>query len=449
MAQQRASARRPGESRRMTVVVFTGPTLPRAEVETLLGGIILPPARQGDVWRAVRAHRPVAIGLIDGVFFHEPAVWHREILWALAQGVHVFGAASMGALRAAELAPFGMQGVGKVFEAFRDGIWPGFADPFEDDDEVAVVHAPAELGHAPLSDAMVDLRDTLLAASDDGVVTASEARALARQLKALPFGERSVTQIGALAADCLDSASEARLRAWLPNGVVRRKQLDALSLLETLRRFLVEPSEPFTPAFQFEYVQAWHAFVTAPNLLTDEEALVLEEARLCEEDWHDTSRAAFGRLCAVRTGPASRNDDARAALDQFRLKRGLVRRADLDAWLVSNAAATNRLEQMMRDEASVTASLSEASPALDAAIVDYLRLTDRFAPLLRRALAKRGKLGGSRPPVPGPLLDAALSWFSERAGRETLAPEPGMWADEATFHNAVWREYIFVHAEAR
>ena len=76
------------------------------------------PARQGDIWRAVRAHRPVAIGLIDGVFFHEPAVWHREILWALAEGVHVFGAASMGALRAAELEPFGMRGVGRVFAAY-------------------------------------------------------------------------------------------------------------------------------------------------------------------------------------------------------------------------------------------------------------------------------------------------------------------------------------------
>jgi hypothetical protein len=134
----------------MTVVVFTGPTLPKAEAEARLGGTILPPARQGDIWRAVRTHRPVAIGLIDGVFFHQPAIWHREILWALAEGVHVFGAASMGALRAAELAPFGMRGVGKVFEAFRDGFWPGFSEPFEDDDEVAVIHAPAELGHAAM-----------------------------------------------------------------------------------------------------------------------------------------------------------------------------------------------------------------------------------------------------------------------------------------------------------
>ena len=69
------------------------------------------------MFRAVRAHRPRAIGLIDGVFLDVPAVWHRELLWALSEGVHVFGAASMGALRAAELAPFGMRGVGTIFAA--------------------------------------------------------------------------------------------------------------------------------------------------------------------------------------------------------------------------------------------------------------------------------------------------------------------------------------------
>lgn len=449
MAQRRAAAWRAGESQGMTAVIFTGPTLPRAEVEALLGGIVMPPARQGDLWRAVRAYRPVAIGLIDGVFFHEPAVWHREILWALAQGVHVFGAGSMGALRAAELTPFGMQGVGKVFKAFRDGIWPGFSEPFEDDDEVAVVHAPAELDHAPLSDAMVDLRDTLLAASDDAVMTAPEALAIAQRLKALPFGERSFKQIVMLAPSCLDSASVARLRAWLPKGAVRRKRLDALTLLDTLTRFLSERPGAFNPPFQFEYVQAWHDFVTAPNLMTDEEALVLEEARLCEHDWHDTARAALGRLCAVRAAPAGLKEDVGTALDHFRLNRGLARRPDLDAWLVSNAAAPDRLEQMMRDEAAVTASLREALPGLDAAIVDYLRLTDRFAALLHRALAKRAKLGASRPPAPGPLLDAALAWFSERAGGDRLAHEPGMWADEAAFQLAVWREYIFFHAEAQ
>ena len=46
--------------------------------------------------------------IVDGSFQWTPAVWHKEILWAMGRGVHVFGAASMGALRAAELDGFGL-----------------------------------------------------------------------------------------------------------------------------------------------------------------------------------------------------------------------------------------------------------------------------------------------------------------------------------------------------
>ena len=91
---------------------------------------------------------------MDGVFERVPAVWHKEILFALSEGIHVYGAASMGALRAAELDRFGMRGVGEVYRAYADGV-------LEDDDEVAVAHAGAEDGFRPISDSMVDIRATL------------------------------------------------------------------------------------------------------------------------------------------------------------------------------------------------------------------------------------------------------------------------------------------------
>ena len=136
-ARRRAGPRRPERGRRrlharaaraaadrrhgMSTCVFLGPTLPTAEVAGILDATCLPPVQLGDVYRVVARHRPRAIGIVDGYFQWAPAVWHKEILWAICQGVHVFGAASMGALRAAELAPFGMQGVGRIFEAYRDG----------------------------------------------------------------------------------------------------------------------------------------------------------------------------------------------------------------------------------------------------------------------------------------------------------------------------------------
>src|SRR5437867_11228242 len=141
----------------MSVYVFTGPTLSAEEARTVLDAVYLPPVSQGDVYR-VSFRRPTAIGIIDGYFERIPAVWHKEILWAMSHGIHVFGSASMGALRAAELESFGMEGVGSIFEAYRTGAWG-------DDDEVAVAQAPAELGCRALSDAMVDSRHTLALAA--------------------------------------------------------------------------------------------------------------------------------------------------------------------------------------------------------------------------------------------------------------------------------------------
>lgn len=99
------------------------------------------------------------IGLIDGLYGDCAAVWHKEILFALSSGIAVFGAASMGALRAAECEAFGMIGIGDIFEAYRDSHRVSDAD-------VAVSHAPGELGYRPLTIALVDAEATLAACGD-------------------------------------------------------------------------------------------------------------------------------------------------------------------------------------------------------------------------------------------------------------------------------------------
>jgi hypothetical protein len=107
----------------MTAHVFIGPTLAAEEARAIWpDAVYMPPVRQGDVYRVVTRLRPDAIGIVDGYFAHVPSVWHKEILYALAEGIPVYGSASMGALRAAELAQFGMVGVGAIFEAYRTGL---------------------------------------------------------------------------------------------------------------------------------------------------------------------------------------------------------------------------------------------------------------------------------------------------------------------------------------
>src|SRR5262245_9497410 len=139
-------------------VVFLGPSLEPEIARAILPGVlVLPPAQCGDVLRAIRL-RPRAIVLIDGLFEQRAAVWHKEIAYAFERGIPLLGAGSMGALRAAEMSPFGMIGVGTIFEQFRNG-------ELVDDDEVAIVQRADGRG---LTDAMVNIRATVARALNLG-----------------------------------------------------------------------------------------------------------------------------------------------------------------------------------------------------------------------------------------------------------------------------------------
>src|ERR1700730_4009052 len=144
-------------------VIFAGPSVPPAFRPSDPALAWCPPVRQGQVYAAALSH-PAIIGIVDGYFEVTPTAWHKEILWALAEGIHVYGSASIGALRAAELYPFGLVGTGRVFAAYRDVI-------LSDDDEVAVLHGPEELGYPPVTEAMVNIRATFAEATRCGVLS--------------------------------------------------------------------------------------------------------------------------------------------------------------------------------------------------------------------------------------------------------------------------------------
>jgi len=229
-------------------VIFAGPTLDAGAIAELLDAEVRGPATRGDVLRAVD-DGATAIGLIDGCFEGVAAVWHKELLWALAKGLRVYGAASMGALRAAELAAFGMVPVGAIADAY-------LREELADDDEVAVAHRDAEGGYAPVSEAMVNVRATLAAARDAGVVAAATHDALVGVVKARFYAERTwglALAEGArrgLPAEELDA-----LRRWLPTGRVDAKQADALALVARMRDEAGARGE--APGWRFEHTDAW------------------------------------------------------------------------------------------------------------------------------------------------------------------------------------------------
>lgn len=174
------------------LTVFLGPSLPRREAQEILDSDIRGPVQQGDVLRALDAGAS-AIAIIDGVFRDAPTVRHREILWALSKGVPVYGASSMGALRAAELHTHGMIGVGLVYRWYRRfDLTP--------DDAVAVTHAPEQLGFAPLSDALIDIRRGLQKARRAGIIDKARHAQLVKTARAMPFEARRLLDLdGALA----------------------------------------------------------------------------------------------------------------------------------------------------------------------------------------------------------------------------------------------------------
>jgi hypothetical protein len=235
----------------VSIVIFTGPTLSAAEASTELDAEYLPPAAQGDVYRAARNH-PQVIGIIDGYFERVTSVWHKEILWAMSEGIHVYGSASMGALRAAELAAFGMEGVGAVFEMYRDGI-------LEDDDEVAVVHGSAEFGYRAGSEAMVDIRLTIATAKEAGILSAATAAAIESLAKSMFYPDRNYQLIGKRSAELgLPSSELSAFAQWLPEGRASRKRTDALAMLRTIQERVADGLEPNHVKYTFENSWMWH-----------------------------------------------------------------------------------------------------------------------------------------------------------------------------------------------
>lgn len=219
------------------IVMFAGPSLPPDARPCDARLEWLPPAEAGDLLRLLDCP-PDAICLIDGFFGRRPAPWHKEIMMLMARGVAVFGAASMGALRAAELRDYGMIGVGVIFNAYRRGLLTG-------DDEVACVHAPVDLGWAALTVPMVEVRATLAAAVRIRVIDSEIARSLRALAHNIHFDARdwAAMERVSVASGVVTPARFDRLRRLH----VPLKRMDALVCLSLAAGWSEAPARCVPP----------------------------------------------------------------------------------------------------------------------------------------------------------------------------------------------------------
>ena len=383
-------------------ILFIGPSLPERDPAERPGFERRPPAAQGDVYRAT-LEKPRAIGIVDGYFHGVPAVWHKEILWAMTRGIHVFGAASMGALRAAELHPFGMRGVGRIFEAYRDGA-------LSDDDEVALTHGPEDLGYLSLSEPMVNIRATLEGAVSEGLVTDAARIELLALAKAQYYQSRTwETVLAAAESHAVRAEDIAALRAWLPAGSIDQKRRDARELIVALAHLLDGDPAPMRPDFAFEWTEMWanaawldeRPATRGTDDGDDFDEHVLDELRLRGARYFDMQERALLRAFADgEISPADAPPDRKDILkqiDALRRAQGLARRPDLEAWVAAAGTDMAGFERMMAEEATIRVIAQNNAARLAIRIADQLRLSGDYASLAARARDKAERLKDRKP----------------------------------------------------
>ncbi len=438
-------------------IVFAGPTITAEDVQAILPDAeVLPPVAQGDVYRAARL-RPRAMGIVDGVFDRVPAVWHKEILSALSDGIAVYGAASMGALRAAELDAFGMVGVGDIYAAYRDGT-------IEDDDEVAIAHGTAETGYRELSDAMVNIRATLAAADDAGILSGATAREIEAAAKALFYPQRTyAAAIEAARMGGCDSAELERFQAWLPTGRVNAKRRDAVAMLESMK----SPVQAGRPGFRFEHTVFFAELVA--SVPWDESDVpsfpghhgVLDEIRLRPAAWREAVRGAILRVLAERDAQARglevSDETLVDATMKYRRTRELHDTSALLSWMEANELTPRSFIALMEAEARVEWLIRATRDEALGLLIDELRATGSFAGLCRRAQEKAAWLEAQGLGLVS-LEDLGIGerelfgWHFGRLGEDipadlsAYAQATGFDEVEA-FRRAVMREYLFATRE--
>ncbi|MFZ2411015.1 MAG: TfuA-related McrA-glycine thioamidation protein [Candidatus Methanoperedens sp.] len=214
----------------MKPVVYTGTSISHSDAKKILDADYRPPVKRHDIVRLMKSP-PEIIGIIDGVFFDSAAVAHREIIDALKMGITVVGGASMGALRASELEPYGMIGVGKIYEMYKNGV-------LESDDEVAVTFDAEKFEQ--LSVPLVNVRVTVEQAVVMGVLTKEQASAVVDTTRKIFYPERNYWNIvnECVKKGVIEDSDKEKLLGFFKAHEVDLKRQDAVLVLGKIKELL-------------------------------------------------------------------------------------------------------------------------------------------------------------------------------------------------------------------
>ena len=199
-------------------VVYLGPSLDAAEARRMFDADYRPPVKRGDLPEQYDG----TVVIIDGEFGQNLSVSPHEILRLLDQGTAVAGGSSMGALRAAELYPFGMKGHGWIFQQY-------FSGRIIADDEVALQYSPLDL--RPVTVPLVNVRywlEQLEAAGELERRVSSRMLAAARRVF---FADRTEQRLRLELEKVVGQAEFRRLYGVFTQGITDIKAADARGIL--------------------------------------------------------------------------------------------------------------------------------------------------------------------------------------------------------------------------
>ena len=131
-----------------------------------------------------------------------------------------------------------------------------------DDDEVTVAHGDEASGYRRLSEAMVNIRQTLARAEESGLLSPELHEELLAAAKASFYPERSYAALLARArASGLTPQAAEQLGAFFRTHAVDQKAADTLQLLQLLAQLAQSPAPPTEPCFFFSHTEAWSELV--------------------------------------------------------------------------------------------------------------------------------------------------------------------------------------------
>jgi len=381
------------------ILVYLGPSLSLAKAKAILPhAIYRPPAKQGDIVTDVVNLQPNRIILIDGVFRENLSPWHKEIVFALQfPGVKaIYGASSMGALRAAELDFLGMIGIGKVYHWYKDSVT-------EDDSEVAVSYATREgpdgplyyVNNIPLVDIRAGVEHYEREFLDDPIAQLS--RNFLEQMRGVFYMDRT---------QALCEKAWAELCPDIPMPLISQKAIDATTALTDFEMYDPEPLQKPTPDNLSKFFQALYERDRRISINGAEipqqhiDAYVLlhnpEHERIT---WDSANQDLALMLCDHLCVTVSIDEVERENI-RFQLRSDIKTQADFDNFLSANGWSRHEYDLLQIQNARIR-KLQHANTVTKMyrrntlAIINYLRTHQAFDYWAKLAVEAEKKIQAS------------------------------------------------------